>query len=145
MYRHWTWDLDKGDMVIVRKLEGNELREELLKQMHFGIPVLAPGDLVYREVKNIGFLDDSQAIITYEFSDMCQNTLGNAEKFEVKILVNQDTRISRSGDLKENFTVQDLKTIEYVPDRVLIYLDQNTVDDEIPTADEVYLGWLDEF
>ena len=44
----------------------------------------------------------------------------------------------------EHFSINDLNNIEYVPERVMIYLDSSTIGDEIPTAAKVDVGWLDE-
>lgn len=88
---------------------------------------------------------NNKAIITYEISDLYQEELGNSEKFEIQVLVTPETEIYRDSPYAgEHFKISDLKTIEYVQERVMINLDPSTIEDEIPTASKVDIGWLDE-
>lgn len=144
MYRPWVENWDKGQCVIVRSLNGNELKDELVKQLAGSGPMFYV-DFTYREVKNVEIVDNNNAILTYEISDMYKEEMGNDEKFEIKVLVNEDTIIYRSDELGgEHYTIDDLDNIKYVPERVKIYLDSSTTEDEIATASKVDVGWLDE-
>lgn len=144
MYRHWGGNYDKGQCVIIRSLNGNELKQELVRQLGSNTPMFQV-EFTYREAKNIEIVDSNNAIITYEISDLYQEEIGNDEKFEIKVLVNQDTIIYRSDEWAgDHFSINDLNNIEYVPERVIIYLEPSTVEDEIATASKVDVGWLDE-
>ena len=144
MYRHWGGNYDKGQCVIIRRLSGNELKEELIKQLASNAPIISV-EFVYREATNIEVVDDNKAIITYEIADMYQERIGNTEKFKIKVLVTSDTEIYRMESWAgEHFQISDLETVEYVPSRVTIRLDKNTIKDKMPIATEIDIGWLDE-
>lgn len=136
-FRYTTWSRkdDRSRFVIVRKLSGNELKEELIKQLGTN-SLLYHVDFVYREVTNIEVIDKNNAIITYKISDLYQDILGNDESFEIKVLINSDTEIYRTGSW-EYLKISDLETVEYVPERVIIYLDPSTINDEMPTAKSI--------
>jgi RNA polymerase sigma-70 factor (ECF subfamily) len=132
-------------LTIIRACSGDELEHELLVQMESqGIGWNA--DFVYRELKDIEIIDDNKAIITFEFSDFYQKYLENDESFTKKFIINDATEIYRdwSGIDSETYSISDLNTVKYVPSRVNIMIDENTVDDEMPVVVKLKLGYLDE-
>ena len=134
-------NFDEGQFMVIRNLKGEALKEELLLQMNPYAERLGV-EFVYREAKNVEIVDENNAIITYEFSDMYQFRLGNSEKFEIKVLVNSDTKICRDATWDwEPIQIRDLETIEYEPARVMICLNQATINDEMPVAESVELGF----
>lgn len=118
--------------MIIRKLSGNELKRELLQALDWGIPRMWREDIFIREVTNIEFIDDNKAIITYRFADLYQKELGNNEQFEVKFLADENTNIYRENLLDKQSKISNLKTEEYNPEWIGIYLEQSTIDDEMP-------------
>ena len=135
-------------LTIVRKLEGNELREELIAHLAASNMARYTNPFKYRKLKNIEIVNENKAVITFEFADCYQDILGNDEKFEIKAIVNQNTDICRDsyyGFLYEdnNILFSDLDTVEYIPERVYIVLDKNTLNNEMPTVTQMELGYLD--
>jgi hypothetical protein len=133
-------------LTIIRACSGEELEHELLVQMkNQGIEWNA--DFVYRELKDIEIINDNKVIITFEFSDFYQDRLGNDESFTKKFIVNDATEIYRDWygiPSDGTYNISDLNTVKYVPSRVNIMIDENTVDDEMPVVVKLNLGYLDE-
>lgn len=132
---------------IVKSLKGEDLKKELVKQMSLFVRPPYNTEKPYRNVKNIEIIDNNKAILTVEISDMYEQIFGNDEKFEIKIIVDENTMIYRTeGEYKykgEKFSINDLKTVEYYLDRASVQIDENTINDEMPIATIFEIGWLD--
>lgn len=126
-------------ITIVKNKKGEELKKELVRE-------LAPTVYGFRvgyntvTVKNIEIINDSKAIITIEIAEAFRNELHNDEKFEIKVIVNEDTLIYRSSyDKEQLYSISELENVEYVPDRVKVQLDGNTLNDEMPVVTQIEL------
>lgn len=141
-YGYWP-GTDISKFTIYRNLNGDELKRELLEAMDWGktYMYMTRGDLVTREAVSIEVIDESKAIITYRISDLFQKELGNDEVFEIKILVTPETKLYSYDYIDGvHYSISDLETLDYLPEWVLIRLDQSTIDDEMPVATDVQIG-----
>lgn len=135
-------------LTIVRKIEGEELREELITHLLPSDMTKNSNQFKYRKLKNIDIVSENKAIITFEFADEYQDFFEQNEKFEIKAIVNENTYICRDSLFGVIFDDNDilfsnLDTVEYVPENVRIVLDKNTLNDEMPTVTQMELGYLD--
>ncbi len=124
-YLHISKDDDQYCIYVARNIKGEELKKELLKNFAQQSTHIIGNSL---ELKNVEKVNSQKAIVTLEYGDSYWEAFDNEEKFEIKAIVNSNTKIVSKSNLSNSIdTIENSKN-----DMIMIKLDPNTINDENP-------------
>lgn len=124
-YLHISEDDDQYCIYLARNIKGEELEKELLKNFAQQNTHIIGNSL---ELKNVEKVNSQKAIVTLEYGDSYWEAFDNEEKFEIKAIVNSNTKIVSKSNLSNSIdTIENSKN-----DMIMIKLDPKTINDENP-------------
>ena len=124
-YLHISKDDEQYCIYVARKIKGEELEKELLKNFAQQSIHIIGNSL---ELKNVEKVNSQKAIVTLEYGDSYWEAFDNEEKFEIKAIVNSNTKIVSKSNLSNSIdTIENSKN-----DMIMIKLDPKTINDENP-------------
>lgn len=110
---------------VARNIKGKELEKELLKNFAQQNTHITGNSL---DLKNVEKVNSQKAIVTLEYGDSYWEAFDNEEKFEIKAIVNSNTKIVSKSNLSNSIdTIENSKN-----NMIMIKLDPNTINDENP-------------
>lgn len=110
---------------VARNIQGEELQKELLQNMAQDNGNIVVNTLSFESVEKI---NTDKAIVTLTYGDTYWDIFDNDEQFEIKAIVNSDTKILSKSNLSNSIdTIENSKH-----DMIMIDLDSDTIYDENP-------------
>lgn len=110
---------------VARNIQGEELQKELLQNMAQDNGNIVVNTLSFESVEKI---NTDKAIVTLTYGDTYWDAFDNEEQFEIKAIVNSDTKILSKSNLSNSIdTIENSKH-----DMIMIDLDPDTIYDENP-------------
>lgn len=124
-YLHVEEDDNVYYISIARNIQGEDLQKELLQNMAQQNNGIARNTVYF---KNIEILSNDKAILTLTYGDIYCDIFDNEEQFEIKAIVNANTKITSKSNLSNSIdTIENSKN-----DMIMIDLAPNTIYDENP-------------
>lgn len=135
---------EENSFTIVKNVDGEELKKELLKELTFVSKRGLFVDNAYLGIGDIEVLNNEEATVIFEISNGYEQAFANDEKFEVKAKITKDTKLTEFSitDVKDpkqkDISFNDLKNIDYLY-TVTMEFDEITLDDENPVITKICL------
>lgn len=124
-YLHVEEEDDVYCVSVARNIQGEELQKELLQNFAQQNSNITGNSLSFESVER---LSEDEAIVTLTYGDTHWEIFDNEEQFEIKAIVNSDTKILSKSNLSNSIdTIENSKH-----DMIMIDLDPDTIYDENP-------------